>query len=171
MSKKYLKILKNIFVQELGIKVILTTHSPSTVALVDEGDIFVVKNSEQRIHKCSKDDALSILTEGVPSLCINHENRKQVFVESPNDVVFYEKIYGILNSKLESEISLNFISSGTTKIDRNSYPVAKLVPAKESPKQCVRMEINLVMELLDWDLTNKSSDGVYVNALDTSLQY
>ena len=167
MSKKYLKILKNIFVQELGIKVILTTHSPSTVALADEGDIFVVKNSKKRIHKCTKDEALLILTEGVPSLCINHENRKQVFVESPNDVVFYEKIYGILKFKLESEISLNFISSGTTKIDRNSYPVANCAQVKEITKTMRAYGNKSCYGIIDWDLTNKSSDGVYVNALDT----
>ena len=132
MAKQYLNILKNVFVKDLGIKVIITTHSPSTVALADEHDIFVVENSEQRIRKCSKDEALSVLTAGVPSLSINYENRKQVFVESPYDVKYYDAIYKILSPYLNKEVSLNFISSGDSRTDPNGDPVANCSQVKKN---------------------------------------
>ena len=71
-----------------------------------------MNKTEPRIVKTNKDKAISILTSGVPSLSITYENRRQVFVESKYDVIFYEKIYQKIKHKLEEEISINFISSG-----------------------------------------------------------
>src|SRR5690606_21408835 len=81
MSKQFLEIIENVFVKEKGVKVIITTHSPSTVALAKEEDLFVVNKTGVRIEKTTKDKALKILTSGVPSFSVNYENRRQVFVE------------------------------------------------------------------------------------------
>lgn len=166
MTKQYLNILKNVFVSELGIKVIITTHSPSTVALADEQDIFVVENSEQRIRKCSKDEALSVLTAGVPSLCINYENRKQVFVESPYDVMYYEGIYEILvsNNDLNKEVSLSFISSGDSRKDLNGNPIANCSQVKQITKTMRTNGNKSCFGIIDWDRSNSDDDGVFINA-------
>ena len=172
MSKQYLHILKNIFVKKLGIKVIITTHSPSTVALADEQDIFVVENSEQRIRKCSKDEALSVLTAGVPSLSVNYENRKQVFLESPYDVKYYEGIYKVLNlnNNLNKEISLNFISSGDSRTDHNGDPVANCTQVKHITQTMRNHGNKSCFGIIDWDLTNQGiEEGILVNAY--SQQY
>lgn len=167
MSKQYLKILKETFVKKLGIKVIITTHSPSTVALADEQDIFVVENSEQRIRKCSKDEALSVLTAGVPSLSINYENRKQVFVESPFDVKYYDAIYKILSPYLNKEVSLNFISSGDSRTDRNGDPVANCSQVKHITQTMRSHGNKSCFGIIDWDLNNKETEeGIIVNALN-----
>ncbi len=167
MTKQYLNILKIVFVKDLGIKVIITTHSPSTVALADEQDIFVVENSEQRIRKCSKDEALSVLTAGVPSLSINYENRKQVFVESPFDVKYYDAIYKILSPQLNKEISLNFISSGDSRTDRNGEPVANCSQVKHITQTMRRHGNKSCFGIIDWDLHNKETEeGIIVNALN-----
>ncbi|MFU9045229.1 AAA family ATPase, partial [Acinetobacter tibetensis] len=167
MSKQYLKILKETFVKKLGIKVIITTHSPSTVALADEQDIFVVENSEQRIRKCSKDEALSVLTAGVPSLSINYENRKQVFVESPFDVKYYDAIYKILSPYLNKEVSLNFISSGDSRTDRNGDPVANCSQVKHITQTMRNHGNKSCFGIIDWDLNNKEpEEGIIVNALN-----
>lgn len=167
MAKQYLKILKDVFVKDLGIKVIITTHSPSTVALADEQDIFVVENSEQRIRKCSKDEALSVLTAGVPSLSINYENRKQVFVESPLDVKYYDAIYKILSPYLNKEVSLNFISSGDSRTDRNGEPVANCSQVKHITQIMRNHGNKSCFGIIDWDLNNKENEeGIIVNALN-----
>lgn len=170
MTKQYLNILKDVFVKDLGIKVIITTHSPSTVALADEQDIFVVENSEQRIRKCSKDEALSVLTEGVPSLSINYENRKQVFVESPYDVKYYDVIYKTLSPYLNKEISLNFISSGDSRTDHNGDPVANCAQVKHITQTMRNHGNSSCFGIIDWDLKNQETEeGILVNAF--SQQY
>ena len=168
MSKQYLNILKDVFVKDLGIKVIITTHSPSTVALADEPDIYVVENSEQRIRKCSKDEALSVLTAGVPSLCINHENRKQIFVESPYDVMYYEGIYEILasNNDLNKEVSLSFISSGDSKKDLNGNPIANCSQVKQITKTMRTNGNKSCFGIIDWDRSNSDDEGVFINAFN-----
>lgn len=166
MSKQYLKILKETFVKKLGIKVIITTHSPSTVALADEQDIFVVENSEQRIRKCSKDEALSVLTAGVPSLCINYENRKQVFVESHYDAEFYNEIYTLLKSHLEPEISLSFISCGAVQKDKKYDPITGCAQVRNITDLMRNSGNRSCFGLIDWDKCNKEGNGVYVNAFN-----
>lgn len=167
MTKQYLNILKNVFVKDLGIKVIITTHSPSTVALADEQDIFVVENTSERIRKCSKDEALSVLTAGVPSLSINYENRKQVFVESPFDVKYYDAIYKILSPQLNKEVSLNFISSGDSRTDRNGHPVANCSQVKQITQTMRSHGNKSCFGIIDWDLNNKETEeGIIVNALN-----
>ena len=113
MTQSLLRTIQEILINRHKIKVILTTHSPSTVALAPESAIFVMrKDRNQRLEKTSKDKALAILTSGVPTLSIDYQNRRQVFVESQYDVEFYEHIFNKLKSQLIPEISLNFISSG-----------------------------------------------------------
>jgi HsdM N-terminal domain len=93
--------------------------------------IFIVNKTDPRVGKVSKDKALKILTAGVPSFSVNYENRRQVFVESRNDVLFYEKIYQRLSNYLTPEISLSFISSGDSRTDKNGDPVANCGQVKD----------------------------------------
>lgn len=166
MAKQYLNILKNVFVSELGIKVIITTHSPSTVALADEKDIFVVEKTNQPIRKCSKDEALSVLTAGVPSFSVNYENRKQVFVESHYDAEFYNEIYTLVKSQLESEISLSFISCGAVQKDKNYDPITGCAQVRNITDLMRNSGNKSCFGLIDWDKCNKEGNGIYVNAFN-----
>jgi energy-coupling factor transporter ATP-binding protein EcfA2 len=68
MIKNMLAVISNIFL-ERGIKVVLVTHSPTTIALAPEEAVYVMnKQSERRIEKSTKRIALSILTEGFATL-------------------------------------------------------------------------------------------------------
>ncbi len=64
MIKNLLKVIENIFLAK-GVKVIFTTHSPTTVALAPNDSIYVMKKDGlDRIQKTSKEKAIKILTEG-----------------------------------------------------------------------------------------------------------
>lgn len=68
MMKNMLDVIQKIFVKE-GVKVILVSHSPTTIALAPEESIFVMnKSGRNRIEKKSKQDALAILTQGFATL-------------------------------------------------------------------------------------------------------
>jgi len=162
MTKSFLEVIRNVFVLEKKVKVIITTHSPSTVALALEEALYVMNKTEPRIEKVSKDKALSILTSGVPTLSINYENRRQVFVESKYDVIFYEGIYKKLKNKLVPDISINFISSSIGG-SGNSDAV------KEVVKQLVNSGNRSVYGIIDWD--NKNSSSAYVKVIGEGKRY
>lgn len=119
MSKKFVEVIEDVIVKKYNIRVIMSTHSPSTVAFSSEESLFLIDNkSNVLISKVSKDNALNVLTAGIPSFSVSYENRRQVFVESKNDVYYYEELYKLLLNHLEPEISLNFISAGETRKDK-----------------------------------------------------
>lgn len=68
MMKNMLTVIRDVFLSK-GVKVILVTHSPTTIALSPEESIFVMNRSGlNRIEKRSRSEALSILTEGFATL-------------------------------------------------------------------------------------------------------
>jgi len=65
MCKQLIHVLKKVFVRR-GIKVIVVTHSPSTIAHTYDGDIYVMDKAEEKhiIQLETKHEALKILTDG-----------------------------------------------------------------------------------------------------------
>lgn len=156
MTQSLLRTIQDVLVNRHGIKVILTTHSPSTVALSPEESLYAMyKTDQKRMQKSSKDKALSILTTGVPTLSIDYENRRQVFVESQYDVRFYERLYEKLREHLIPEVSLNFIASGVGG-NGNCDQVKDVV------NQLERGGNRTVYGIIDWDLTNSGSVRIKV---------
>lgn len=103
----------------LNIVFIFTTHSPTTVALMDSENIFNInsntKDNEYFITKQSKDLAISQLLDGVVQVSVNPENSRQIYVENKNDSSIYAEVYRIIKRRSKKkiiEIPLNFISSG-----------------------------------------------------------
>jgi hypothetical protein len=156
MTQSLLRTIQTVLVQQHNIKVILTTHSPSTVALAPEDSLYAMRKGEtDRLVKTSKDSALSILMSGVPTLSMSYENRRQVFTESHYDAEFYEFIYEKLKPRLVREISLNFIAAGGSKnggCAQVRNVVSKLHEAGNKT----------VFGLIDWDKTNSENDRVKV---------
>lgn len=156
MTQSLLQIIQKVLIDRHKIKVILTTHSPSTVALSEESSIYAMyKDGNHRLKKVKKDIALAILTNGVPTLSISYENRRQVFVESKYDVEFYEQIYRKLKNELSSEISLNFISSGGG--DKGTCDRVRNIVNDLS-----RHGNKTVYGIIDWDLKNNNTNLVKV---------
>ncbi|MBM9539067.1 ATP-binding protein, partial [Desulfobulbus alkaliphilus] len=78
MSRNVIHTITNTLVDGFGIKVIATTHSPSTVALAPEGSVHVMNPGRPGVHASSKAEALNILTVGVPTIAMSFDGRRQV---------------------------------------------------------------------------------------------
>lgn len=104
-TAELLRFLKQVLVERYKRRVLLTTHSPSTVALAPEESLFVMEKRSKQLRKVTRDAAISTLTAGVPVLSVKLENRRHVFVESEYDVQYYEAIVAILRRYLSPEIS------------------------------------------------------------------
>ena len=160
MTQSLLQTIQKVLIDQHKIKVILTTHSPSTVALAPEESLYVMqKGKAERIVKTSKDRALAILLEGVPSLSMHYKNRRQIFTESNFDAEFYESIYSKIKSRLIPEISLEFIAAGSSK-DGGCARVKTIV------QSLYQAGNQTVFGLIDWDKLNKAEGRTYVFGLD-----
>lgn len=170
MIKQFIDVLNNFFVKNKGIKVFLVTHSPSTVALVPEDSLFVVDNkSPQVVRKVSKDNAIKVLTSGVPSFSILYENRRQIFVESPYDVMYYEKLYRKFSNILNQDISLNFISAGDSRKDERYNPVNGCAQVKEIVNTLRKYGNKFIWGIIDRD--NGNTGNAYVKVLGEGTRY
>ena len=68
MMQNMLDVIDHIFLKQ-GVKVILVTHSPTTIALAPESSVFVMNRSgSARIEKKTKQEALSVLTQGFATI-------------------------------------------------------------------------------------------------------
>ncbi|MCI5113430.1 MAG: ATP-binding protein [Candidatus Electrothrix sp. AW1] len=68
MMKNMLEVIDDVFLRQ-SVKVILVTHSPTTIALAPEDSIRVMNPSgAERIIKTTRQDALAILTQGYATL-------------------------------------------------------------------------------------------------------
>ena len=113
MVASLLHVLNDLFVGRHGVRVIMTTHSPSTVALAPEQALYTMRRSPRpRLRRAARDEALKNLTVGVPTLSVSTDNRRQVFVESEYDEECYQALFTILRQRIESPLSLEFIASG-----------------------------------------------------------
>ena len=103
-SKFLLETIKTYIVNEAGVKVIITTHSPTTVAMADEESIYEMNREEKIPLKVSKARALSILCEGIPSLRVSIDKQRIVFVESNYDAENYHKIFDLVKQNHSYDI-------------------------------------------------------------------
>jgi energy-coupling factor transporter ATP-binding protein EcfA2 len=156
MSKLLIDVLYKSFTQDLGIKVLITTHSPSTIALAPDDCIYQMNNLPGcSLKSISKDEALNILTGSLPTLSIDYKNHKQVFVESPTDVYYYQKIFDKLSTENTFNHKLYFISNSKGK--SNCDWVIEIV------KKMRDGGIQKAYGIIDWDGKNNSSNEVLVH--------
>jgi ABC-type branched-subunit amino acid transport system ATPase component len=158
MVQSLIRVVDEVFVQRYSVKVIMTTHSPTTVALAPEHALYVMSRTEQpRLRRASRDEALRTLTVGLSTLSVKVENRRQVFVESETDEASYQDLYRLLRPRIQSDVSLHFIASGKGgKGDADA--VKRLVSELRSGGN------NSVMGVVDRDRREGSPDGILFSA-------
>ena len=110
MAKMLIDILKNVVVVEkFNCQVIMTTHSPSSVAYCEEEDLFFME--EGKIRSIEKKEAIEKLSDGV--MTFNHaidvieqiqQFNKILMVEGDTDKLHIENFYQLKNKKLPFKI-------------------------------------------------------------------
>ena len=155
LTKTFIDTLYNMLVKKFKAKVIMTTHSPSTVALAPEGSVYEMsKNPTRIIQSKSKSATISLLTAGY--LFVG-ENTKYVLVEDDDDVMFYSTIYGHLNkeNRLPHDKQLVFISAS-----RKEASGGKTVVSSWVTKLSNSGLNDLIFGLIDKDVNNSSSKNI-----------
>lgn len=161
MSKLLLEVLEKTFVNQFGIKVIITTHSPSTVALAPDGSIYQLTNgTETGLKPISKDIALKILTNFLPTLSIGYQNQRQVFVESPTDVAYFQMLHDKIYQEGKNNYRLYFISNAMGK--GNSDLVYEIT------KNMRNAGNKSIFGIVDWDKKNIGNEAVFVHAIEVA---
>lgn len=95
MTRQFLNAVKEVLVAKYGVRVIMTTHSPSTVALSPEGSVFEMSRTSPRIQQSrSVAETVGLLTAG---LVVVSPGSRFVLVEDELDVEFYETIRQLLS--------------------------------------------------------------------------
>jgi hypothetical protein len=171
-------------------KILITTHSPTTVALAPESSIYVING--KTISSVTKDEGISELLDGITQIAISPENRRQVFLESQYDVNVYQCIYSkLLNQSklLDPKISLNFVSSGPKmprqqlidkvkqilKITDESL-LEEFILSVNGVGNCIQVvaqveallqnDHGMIKGIIDWDKKNNSTNHIAVLGKD-----
>jgi ABC-type lipoprotein export system ATPase subunit len=111
LSKQFFDVIENVLVKEFNVRVILTTHSPSSVSMVSPEFLFEMSPDEPRIKRLrSKEYGINLLTDGLITV---KSNTKYVLVEDEDDAKFYNEIFKIFKSKnkVNPNINVLFIAS------------------------------------------------------------
>lgn len=94
MARQFLSVVQDVLVGHYGVRVIMTTHSPSTVALAPEGSVFEMSRANPRIKRSVSTSAtVGLLTSG---LVVVSPGSRVVLVEDELDVTFYGAVRDIL---------------------------------------------------------------------------
>jgi AAA15 family ATPase/GTPase len=157
MAKQFLDVIKNVFIAQHNIRVMITTHSPSTVALTPMENLFEMRRTSPRIQKSlSKNKTISLLTAG---LVIVGVGTRYFLVEDEMDVKFYQEIYSHLNANnyIVGDIPLVFIPASTaTKSGGKSQVYSWVKKLSSSGLE------DIIQGIIDKDSGNPASPGIYL---------
>lgn len=166
-AQHFIEVMYNILVKRFGIRVILTTHSPSTVALAPEEALFEMWSHGQRVRKSSSKAAtIGLLTAGLVTVSAT---TRFTIVEDESDVEFYGCIRDLLSDFGPSKDSMSLaaapsivflpasVGSGSTKIGGGASIVKKWIEKLDGPPLS-----ELVVGVVDRDSDNLETDRVLV---------
>ena len=158
-TKVLLNVLKSELVDKIGLSVILTTHSPSTVALSPADSVFELVRSPRRIRPTNPSAACQILSSGFVAISAPDI---VVIVESGDDVDYYEALYSaLLRAGFSPNPPLKFVPasrSRTNKADGGCTQVRQWAAKR------AQLEISRFRGLVDLD------DGAPEDAVITRLK-
>ena len=170
LARQFFDVLQDVFVRKRGVRVILTTHSPSTVALTPQACIFEMCRHSvdpgQRIRPIERDSAISLLTAG---LLVVTEKTRFVFVEGKGDPDFYQTVWELCTRAVDGE-SIPVIAPTPSLIFR-AVGAHKESGANNSGKEQVRRIVrelrkyslpNPISGIIDRDDGNAGGSGIYV---------
>ncbi|WP_157830441.1 ATP-dependent endonuclease [Siphonobacter sp. SORGH_AS_0500] len=166
MAKQFLNVINEVLVKENGVKVILSTHSPSTVALAPEDSIFIMDRNLGYLVKGDKNEAIRTLTSGLATFNVTYEHRKQIFTEDKIDEYFYQNLFHklVYEDLIEKDLLLQFISIGLgqSNTEGGASGSGGCTLVKKFTKELNENGNLSVFGLIDWDKSNKEEGRVIV---------
>ena len=115
---KFIEVIRETFVEK-GVNVIMATHSPSTVALMPEGSVFVMRSPGEVgpiMQLVKNEDAVEILTEGFLTYAyvkkVKSANKAQIYVEGDTDKRYFERACQLLDPDLLDNVNFLTLPSG-----------------------------------------------------------
>lgn len=153
-SKLLIDTLHETIVKKAGVSVIVTTHSPSTVAMAPDNSVFEIDRDTKIPRMVSNAHAVEILTEGINFLRISFEKRKQIFVESKLDVQYFQRLYNLLRRNHDFTYQPVFLEphSGSS----NCTDVISIVEKLRSSGS------DLACGIIDFDCKNSTTENIFV---------
>ncbi len=159
LTKQFLEVVDKFLIKQYGAKVIMTTHSPSTIGLCDEDSIFIMSKGPTKIEKQTRSNSINYLTSGVPTLSSIIDNRRYVLVEDKDDVSFYTRLYNLYSKEISDEISLLFIPVSAKKLNKSG---GSTVVREWTRKLRKEGGLSLARGIIDRDKSNSSEEGISV---------
>lgn len=160
MTHAFLTAIRTELVEKHGIRVIMTTHSPSTVALSDSEEIFVKEPYSGAITNMRKWDAVGKLTAGYVH---TGTESKCVFVEALDDKTFFLAVQDVITeaqSGFDRERPLMFVPAYNP-----DQPQHATKGGKGQVKRWVRdIPSTQIAGIIDFDHGNAPDDRLYVLA-------
>jgi len=166
MTRQFLAVLHEVLVKRYGVRIILATHSPSTVALAPEGSIFEMKRAGEVQASPSKQHAIGLLTSGLLTV---GEGTRFCFVEDHDDVKFYSVVRDLLSDfgpsrdpgSIAPAPSIVFLpvsaGKGSGKVPGGCKVVLEWVSRFSGSGLS-----DAFRGVIDWDGKNEAADGVLV---------
>lgn len=109
--RRFIEVLEKTLVEKHSVRVIMTTHSPTTVSFAPEYSLYQISRTGDPISKLqSKEAGIELLTDG---LVLVNQNNKFILVEDQDDADFYSRIFAILKNRgaVDPDVGLVFIPS------------------------------------------------------------
>lgn len=157
MTKQFLDVILNVFVRKHNIRIIMSTHSPSTVALTPEDYLFEMSRTEPRLQKSpSKNKTISLLTAGLVTV---GPGTRFILVEDEDDTKFYGEVYNyfISNNHISGRVPFVFIAASTTTKSGGKSQVYEWVE-----KLAKSGLDNVFHGIIDKDHGNPQSSGIFI---------
>ncbi|WP_437889613.1 ATP-binding protein [Phytobacter sp. V91] len=153
-SKLLIETLKDVVVEKAGVRVILTTHSPSTAVMCPNNSLFEMNRETKLPEMISTNRGIEVLTDGIPHLKVSIDSRRQIFVESKYDVLYYQRLFQIVHRFEHMAYQPIFLEphSGTSNCSDVESIVTKLSEAGS----------DVVRGIIDWDGSRKEKPPIHI---------
>jgi predicted ATPase len=157
MTKGLVSVIDDILIKQKGVKVILTTHSPATVAFAPEGALYRLEKHPRKLVPSTKDEAIQTLTSGYISVT---QSSRIVIAEAQQDKMFYTGLFKKLVERKKLAVSPNlvFVQAG----DKKDQTAGGREQVKIWSKKLSEAGLSHVFGLIDRDEGNAATQYVKV---------
>ncbi|MGL6528447.1 ATP-binding protein [Aeromonas hydrophila] len=153
-SRLLIETLRDVVVSKAGVQVVVTTHSPSTVAMCPDNSLFEISRDTKKPEMVSISRGLEVLTDGIPHLKISTDDRRQIFVESKLDVIYFQRLH---------QITSRFFAIGYTPIFLEPHSgTSNCTDVQSIANRLHESGSDLVRGVIDWDGKNIDKHPIYV---------